>query len=497
MSEPRQIPTVDDLRVKLCYICREEERFDNPEEPRRVWTHPCNCTLVAHESCLLHWIQAAQQDPHRAANALKCPQCGATYDMESNNPFILRLLDHISGSLSLAGKVISFAGMTGIVVSFGMGIYFVCTSYGAYAVREFLGKELYDLLLTDDPSNWPWHAFINLPLIPFSLVLSRTRLFDTLPIMTLFLAWPSSPPVQTTQSLIGRWTTRRSEPIAPMSLLTWPPSPIIATILYPLVTGLYRRYFTRVKHWVMGTQPGPRLPVRRVVWAFNEDGPAPLRMRIGANIEPLNDQRPAAGAQQGRRGAQARNEEQNQNGEGVQNEEENQNDADLEADDPAAAAERTMRITNASLGRFVGGALMLPAISNYMGSILFRLSKYSHTLRRILAIRPSPSGRATAAPLGGWVSAQPWDNLNYVKQFGLGARMALNLVCAGTRTWAESDPVWWRNSVGLGIFIVAKDYITLLHLWLAKRELETRRVKSRSFAGVDIRELDLIDSSPS
>ena len=37
-----------------------------------------------------------------------------------------------------------------------------------------------------------------------------------------------------------------------------------------------------------------------------------------------------------------------------------------------------------------------------------------------------------------------------------------------------------------------KDCAHLLHLWLTKRELESRRVKNRSFAGVDIKELDLI-----
>jgi len=35
--------------------------------------------------------------------------------------------------------------------------------------------------------------------------------------------------------------------------------------------------------------------------------------------------------------------------------------------------------------------------------------------------------------------------------------------------------------------------VHLLHLWLTKRELESRRVKNRSFAGVDVHELDLID----
>lgn len=40
----------------------------------------------------------------------------------------------------------------------------------------------------------------------------------------------------------------------------------------------------------------------------------------------------------------------------------------------------------------------------------------------------------------------------------------------------------------------AKDCINLLHLYLTKREIETRRVKNRSFAAVDIKELDLIPS---
>lgn len=41
-----------------------------------------------------------------------------------------------------------------------------------------------------------------------------------------------------------------------------------------------------------------------------------------------------------------------------------------------------------------------------------------------------------------------------------------------------------------------KDCLNLLHLYLTKREIETRRVKSRSFAGVDIHELDLINPPP-
>ena len=75
-------------------------------------------------------------------------------------------------------------------------------------------------------------------------------------------------------------------------------------------------------------------------------------------------------------------------------------------------------------------------------------------------------------------------------------------------------PHRWRNSVGLGIFIVVcdarfgklgftadataqvKDCVSLLHLYLTKREIQTRRVKNRSFNGIDIRELDLVPPPP-
>lgn len=150
-----------------CFVCGLNWTLFSldPEEPRRAWTHPCNCTLVAHESCLLHWIRAAQQDPSRAKNALKCPQCGAIYELESDNPFVLKLLDNVNASLSLVGKVVSIAGLTAVIISFGFGVcfffsscplsepainagvYIICTSYGSYAMKEFLGKEMCSMLL--------------------------------------------------------------------------------------------------------------------------------------------------------------------------------------------------------------------------------------------------------------------------------------------------------------------------------------------------------------
>jgi hypothetical protein len=67
-----------------------------------------------------------------------------------------------------------------------------------------------------------------------------------------------------------------------------------------------------------------------------------------------------------------------------------------------------------------------------------------------------------------------------------------------------------RNSVGLSLFVAvslfmvvaitdadqfsqAKDFLHLLHLWITKRELTSRRLKSRPFDDVDPAQLDLIN----
>ncbi|CAL1698137.1 unnamed protein product [Somion occarium] len=451
-----------------------------PVEPPVAWVHPCNCTLVAHESCLLSWIQSSQQDASRAPNALKCPQCGTIYELESYNPRTLRFLNKLNSVVSMAGKVVTVAGVSCVIASFGFGVYIILTSYGAYAVQEFLGKEFFDLVLTEDPSNWPWHAFINLPLVPVSLIISRTPLFEGFPLVPLFLAWTTSPPVQTTERLMtARWrramTSGADTPWGP--LINWPPSPLMVTFLYPFVTKLYRRYFRRFQHWVMGTEPSTGTTVRRYVWALNDD--RNLQVQVDVNALPAREE---GQQQQGRPQGNEEQQEVDPNGE--------EQEAEL-PQDPAAVAERTIRVTSASLGRFVGGALLIPKISNWMGAILFRLSKYSPLLRRFLAIRPPRTGAPEV--FGKWFDSQPWSQMSVARQLGVGVHMALSVVGGGTKTFAECDPVWWRNSVGLGIFVLAKDCVNLLHLYLTKREIETRRVKSRSFEGVDIKELDLLN----
>ncbi len=282
-------------------------------------------------------------------------------------------------------------------------------------------------MLPEDPSNWPWHAFIDLPLIPISLIMSRTRLLSSIPLLPLFLAWPGSE--------LPNWGKGQASvlavtgPYAFQPLLRWPPSPLMFTILFPVVHNLYRKMLKRLRHWVMGAQPADHGPVRRLEWAMDENGPAQLRVRIDANVIPAGQQR------RGQRQEAQAGVLQDEDGDLLEDEE------DINEVDNAVAAEQTIRLTGASMGRFIGGALMIPTISKWMGSILFYLSKRSTLLRKFLAVRPPLTlGQIFKTQwIGGFT---PDQNAGLLTKVGSYIAVAFNTFFGGTKVWAEADPVW-------------------------------------------------------
>ncbi|TFK36527.1 hypothetical protein BDQ12DRAFT_243456 [Crucibulum laeve] len=484
-----RVPTVSDLRVKLCYICREEERYDtSSDEPPRAWTHPCKCTLIAHESCLLKWIETSQGTTSRAPNALKCPQCGSEYELVSRETLMLKALNSGNKVFQKMGRLFTVFSAATVVGVVGSGFYILCTSYGAWAVRAFVGKEMFDTLLTDDPSNWPWTAFINLPLLPISLILSRFQTVSSMPpLIPILLVWPPAYPTGAQRRILSdHWLSSTDSDLSSHLLSparSWPPSPVMfGLFVFPVVRIFYRHAFNRLYFWALGTQPAvPQ--TGRMGFQLNE---GPFVIRIRANVQD------GAGAPAGV--------------DDVQNGQEAAPPAQVVAEaraaenqDPnaaaVAAAEHLIEVNAASLGRRIGGALLIPAISNLMGTLLFHLSKRSSLLRMFLGVRNRPMGSSLVDTLP-FSYKREMENANFLKQFSLGLKLATSALWGNSRVWAEQDPVWWRNSIGLGLFVVAKDCIQLLHLYLAKRELESRHVKNRDFAGVDIRELDLIPSFP-
>lgn len=338
---------------------------------------------------------------------------------------------------------------------------------------------MFDVLLTDDPSNWPWHSFINLPLIPLALIFSRLPLKSNVtPLVPLLLAWPTSAPVSgealnrlgvaagTTATLpTGALSGRDLFPLLPH----WPPPPfILGLFIFPIVREGYKRMFTQLAKWILGSTTGTvnggggeqwhgqrgERDVQRVLMgaAGPEDEPF-LRIRVNAHVD--EDDGPVRGDGVVRDVGGVGGGGQPEDGEGG-------------AGDAAVAAENTIRVSGTSLGRLIGGALIVPRISSLMGSLLLLLSKRSAVLRRILAVRPSlmqgrsvggmgPFGLTTTragtgiglgsvlfprAVFGAGADRSVGEGMGLLKKLGVAGMLGLSVAWRGTYAWAECDPVW-------------------------------------------------------
>ena len=346
---------------------------------------------------------------------------------------------------------------------------------------------MFNTILTNDPSNWPWSAYINLPLLPISLISSRFQASSLL--IPLLLIWPpaSSGPVgEQGRRLFEYWSkpenANRLTQIQFMQTHSWPPPPLILGLFgLPVIRVFYHKFYAHLYLKCMGTPLPPPRGVRGM--DFNE---GPFMIRIRANRQ-----------------------EQNQNVEVQQQRQQQQPQAAGEDPDPnaaaAEAAEQLIQINAASLGRRIGGALIIPAISSFMGNLLFRLSKHSTILQSFLGIRPHKTSwadymlppRNLHSRLGVIPVDKGWEDLNPYQKTKMGFKFFINAFSTGSRSFVDSDPVWcvfffffvfrwfwigdlmlellcrWRNAVGFGVFIVVCLYyistITLFELFICLR----------------------------
>jgi len=148
---------------------------------------------------------------------------------------------------------------------------------------------------------------------------------------------------------------------------------------------------------------------------------------------------------------------------------------------------------------------MIPPFASMAGSILLHLALGSlphervnpraygnglsprTLLRRFLAIRPPHAAPRLAVRQ---VYSFP-DDMGALEALQSGAILAARIILVGTPVWQQSDPVWWRNTLGLGLLFVGKDLVSIWYQYLSRREVRSRRLKNKPFEGIDPRELDL------
>jgi hypothetical protein len=391
-------------------------------------------------------------------------------------------------------------------------------------VREFIGHDLFDTLLTENPTRWPWHAWVNFPLVPLTLIASRTPLvlWTTSPLVPLLFSWPSTAPVNAVAVGAARRLAVRPQ--------LWPPPPVLVCALFPYIRALYTRLRERVTHALVSPRtrrnqprqipqpppppPPPQQPQQEQQvqqGRAQENGGGGQQQRFGLQIHELFDFEIRAHIRDQPAGAGAAN----NHDDAPQDQPQPQPQpppqvnaapvpapapapaAPMNDEDFAAAAARTIRITSASFGRLVGGALAMPTIARMMGFALLRLSHVLPLVRVIIAPRerqiPATPAAAAVGLVGLWNNLQRsrlfggWDNRQERQQrivigngngTALGGKVLSGLFLTTSQEWAMSDPVWcvqyqfcascscstfcclrWRNVLGLAVFLVVRFFL--------------------------------------
>lgn len=323
----------------------------------------------------------------------------------------------------------------------------VAAGYGAWTIRTFAGDQVARALLLrhehmplrywrefeSDIASLPHTHFtrspsVNLPLIPFTLILSRTSLLDSLlPFLPLTLVLSAS--------------TRPSlhDPVGldNLTLSTYPPSPTLTLCLLPWARLLYLRARQSVFAAVLGRSRAPTEGIAGLVASMRaaDEGDFELPLdpvEVVAEVE-FQDHLAPNGA----------------------------------VDNAPAQVQNRLRIGLGRLASLVVGALLFPALSACAGAGLFYLAARGGTspspviklLRRILGLQVLLATAGKPARAGSWLAT-----------------------LLSPTTSAVVDPLWIRNTIGGGLVLLARDAIELTAGVLERQRRESRRIVGRAFA---------------
>ncbi|KAF2111757.1 hypothetical protein BDV96DRAFT_498932 [Lophiotrema nucula] len=250
-----------DTEPRKCWICFTDETED--DENTSEWRSPCPCALVAHEKCLLDWIadMEAPTAGRRAggkAGKILCPQCKSEIRLQRPRSVVvdtIRVGEKLTGALMIP----AFVALSGTAV------YLTAKMLGTHAIIQVFGdRDAYQILepiLSGQEELQHGHASVvvqtlhhmarhwrlsfGLPLIPTTLILSRTSIADGfLPFLPLIF-------------FVSSGTT---SPGDSMREISWPPSAAFSIATLPYVRMVYNAGYERFlrpqeRRWLKEIQP--------------------------------------------------------------------------------------------------------------------------------------------------------------------------------------------------------------------------------------------------
>lgn len=408
---------------------------------------------------------------------VSCPQCKTPYQLEQPRSVLLLVLERCNRAIR------SLVPMGASLIAAG-GVWVAATAYGCLAIRLCLGRHAARRALS---GRWPWHYWIDIPLIPFMLVASR------LPILANFSTWlPTlvalpigSAPVAHRRVLhMYRYT---SQAVLPR---TYPPSPVMTTLLLPWLRVLYLTVKRQVYRRVLARPRGARGARRGAAGAVRgADGG-----RAGAATRMVLVGDDAAGAQL------------LDADEPVEDTYETLDDGTL-APHGAWPAEQGVPLDELefqvleddamppaifvsfySVSKLLVQSLAFPFVASWMGGLLGVMARTSAVLRRVLGMAPGAAA--------GDVGRTRWIDVLWLHPTGAEADVPVLADGVGP-VWLDDvgavyddlDPVWWRNAVGGALYLVLKDAGVLLYRYLRQEQRRRQRLRDLPFSEGVAREL--------
>lgn len=288
----------------------------------------------------------------------------------------------------------------------------ITTEYGAFAIRQFVGNDVYDLILGEHVTSWPATAYLYLPTVTLSLLTSDYSGESNSFFPMLALAY--APMVLAPQPLLTSTGPASTGSNGWGSIIgpAWPPSPFAIAFCAPFVRRLYKRIWEHCAQRTFGLR-GSRQALA-AAWQSQTAEP---------NVEE--------------EAALAR--------------------VQVEDQENALAAIRSV-VVHAGHGRRIIMGLLTPTIAASAGAGLLWLSglRYGGWLRAFLAVRET----TLKWPLQGQVGTVLRGAGSVAGALGLSSQTIQwwttrvgRLMWGDARIRAECDPVWWRNALGLGLFI--------------------------------------------